>query len=440
MEKRLEEQRNNGIELGRRIYSKEWIRPYESIWSIIQNIKLVNAVCDKDLASVLSWTATIKEFYVQELATYSQTHIDVEKIKCVLQIPDYHFTPLDRILIQSNQSDIIRNHVRICPICTGKYGYHSYFHQLSWNDKCPWHGCKLEETNVFYGLLNKGDYCFGLKANQLPSEVPLPSMRENISLEKLNFNLEETKQMVVLKDQFFVMKLESDWRDNGNRKCIYRAGESVKDRYLNILMYETDGLPDKDTYLDYIFENSKNGLLDRRNICYPYNSNYFTYCYLQRLLLQHKGERTVSDVQLENIFSFYKEEATDDYYALLMFAINMTRASSTANAFSPDYYLHFNSSNYFRRIADTEWIRKLYDMINDSVYIKSNINNFYDKNYFEACLIYEVQRMFLDSIWKQYLANLNSGISYADLSSKLIYPAYIMEEDRSGSWYITEII
>lgn len=380
LENILEEQTDNGFDFGRRIYSKAWIRPFESIWSIIQNIKLVNTICDKDLASTLSWNANVKEHYVQDLATYSQTHVNTKKIIEILHIPENQFHPMDQIVISNNQNDIIRNNVRICPVCMKKYGYHSYYHQLSWIDKCPWHDCKLEDTEVFYGIMNKSDYCFGLKANQLPAEVPLPCMRENILLNEIDLNLHTIKQVIVLKDQYSEMKLVSDWRNSNSRKRIYQAGESIKNLYLNILVSETNSNPNKDVILAQIIKKSKDGLLDKQNVSYVYDSNYFTFSYLQRLLLQYKDKRTISDIQLEDIFEFYEEEATDAYHALLMFAINLTKSSNVADAFRSAYYLHPNSCDYSKNLAYSKYIRQSYCLFNNSLNSHSDIDNFYDSN------------------------------------------------------------
>lgn len=435
MEKRLEIQKNSGIDLGVRIYSKEWIRPYESIWGIIQNIKLVNTISDKDIASILEWNATIKEFYVQELAVYSQTHINVDIIKQRLRIPENHFYPLDNIMISNHQNDIIRNNVYICPICMKKYGYHSYYHQLSWIDRCPWHDCPLEETDIFYGLTNMANYCFGLKADELPSDVPLPCMSEKLTLNDIDVGLHDLKQIIIVKKNNSDLRLCSDWQKSSSRKLVFSAEDNIVDKYINILKAEENSKDETDRYLERILNNKENIYLERTMLSYTYNTNYTTHCYIHNIVKQFKGNKTMHELKKEEVISNCKKEAVDVYLAALFFAINITRTSNMYNALSQRYYRHYYSTDYSVHIRGVKWIELLYADVN----LMTEIKSAFITSCFDMCISYEIQKMFFNTIWNQYISKLNTGITYAELSSDLDYPSYIIEEDNRGDWYVTEI-
>lgn len=434
----VEKQKANGIFFEYSLYSERWIRPYESLWSIIQSIKHVNTISDKEICRMFGTTGNIQSHYEQPFIMYFKVHININKIMQLLHIPKSHFAPLNDISIRHSAKDIICSNVRYCPVCMKEYGYHSYYHQVLLIEQCPWHGCRLEETKLFYGLQNRNQYCYGLDQSELPSTVPLPCLRKTFSPQPVEI-LQNVSQIVLIKENS-TEKLEL--YNIGNKdilpKIIFKHDESPLKRYMEILNGLEEGLNEKTPQLQRLFiKNINTPEYLNTEILYYYDIRYYTYCFLHQLIQKSKGDRSQDDILNEDIFRFYRKRAEEPLYAAMMFAVNIAATDNVFDALSRKFYLSPNSGSYRINILHTSWIR--YEPY-DSYYLQvSNRIKTDDRQLFYLCMSYEIIWRFLNHIWEQYLEMLNRNITYADMSKNLVYPSYMVVETAEEDWYIVEL-
>lgn len=232
------------------------------------------------------------------------------------------------------------------------------------------------------------------------------------------------------------LRLSGDWQKNASRKLVFSAEDDIVDKYFNILKAEENSKDETDRYLEHILNNKENIYLERTGLSYTYNINYITHCYIHNIVKRFNGNKTMLELKNEDVISNCKKVAVDIYLAALFFAINITRTSNMHNALSQRYYRHYYSSDYSVHIRGVKCIELIYEDVN----LITEIRSAYLASCFETCISYEIQKMFFDTIWNQYMSKLNTGITYAELSSDLDYPSYIIEEDNRGDWYVTEII
>lgn len=123
-------------------WRNEWVRPYESIWSIIENIKIANSISGTDLLLYLDPRYVIgqrnRNIHKLSEATY-------RKLK---ELINFDFSAI--LTNMQNLSKFERNnplhyfHTNLCYCKTCiQYNYHSYLHQHKLVDECPFHLTKL---------------------------------------------------------------------------------------------------------------------------------------------------------------------------------------------------------------------------------------------------------------------------------------------------------
>lgn len=136
-------------------WRKEWILPYESLWGITEKFKYLNSLsnlkCKNFSYKNAPRTYEPKEDYEayifcdgirynsSELAEF--LHIDYKA----------HFSLLN-IFKENALRTFLVEHLRICPQCM-RYGYHSYLHQVIFEDNCFLHREEtLIDTDIPYSV------------------------------------------------------------------------------------------------------------------------------------------------------------------------------------------------------------------------------------------------------------------------------------------------
>lgn len=125
------------------VWNKKWIRPFESLWSIINNYKKVNVINEHSVAlKSLGFhiNPIVKSTYVPKYGIYcnlSQTKNDIDNIIFNL-VPDWYIEQIQIWTMKQGVSCFISEMIRYCPKCM-ENGYHSILHQLKGIRRCPFH-------------------------------------------------------------------------------------------------------------------------------------------------------------------------------------------------------------------------------------------------------------------------------------------------------------
>lgn len=119
------------------VWRGEWKRPYESIWSIIENIKIANSINGSDL---LIHIANTRGRHVNKLSEEAYT-----KLK---ELTNIDFTEINQSMLKlsrlerNNPLHYFHTHLCYCVKCI-QYNYHSYLHQYKLIIVCPFHLIEL---------------------------------------------------------------------------------------------------------------------------------------------------------------------------------------------------------------------------------------------------------------------------------------------------------
>ena len=134
-------------------WRRDFTLPYESLWGIIEKFRYFNALGNLNCKNIPirykpgNYTEINSTGYIY----YYNVLYDTQEL-CNFFKVNYsnHFKPLEK-LMGNNLSQIFYSKVHICPKCI-RYGYHSYFHQLNFeNGYCFKHTTeKLIETKTPY--------------------------------------------------------------------------------------------------------------------------------------------------------------------------------------------------------------------------------------------------------------------------------------------------
>ena len=125
------------------VWDKSWVRPFESLWSIINNYKAVNVI--KEHATALKAlgfriTGTVTTKYLSDYGIFcnlSQAQNDIDDIISRF-VPVWYIAQVREWASKPGISFFLSEMIHYCPECM-KNGYHSIFHQLKGLEKCPFH-------------------------------------------------------------------------------------------------------------------------------------------------------------------------------------------------------------------------------------------------------------------------------------------------------------
>lgn len=126
-------------------WRKEWIREYESPWSILEKFKYANAITNKDIYSILGKTKDngdlIKSQSKAHKSYITLDGFDENRVINTLgvNIKQMNSSNLINILNMFFKNGSIKKYVQpflnICPFCIKK-GYHSIWHQIIFFNEC----------------------------------------------------------------------------------------------------------------------------------------------------------------------------------------------------------------------------------------------------------------------------------------------------------------
>lgn len=293
-------------------WKKTFICPYESLWGIIEKFKYLNAMDSINCKGFM-----LKHMQSYNIVANNQLRIYNYGVKYknddlldFLQISsETHFEVLKKF-IWNDLNEYMDRKVRICPICIAK-GYHSYIHQLFWEDTCFLHpDKKLMETNT--------DYIFEYSSNdQFRKDTVITTYIEP-AMDILQYLLEQKNNIPCTK---------GIWGDDVVHLGII---------YMNTLLSNNNALFNVKTCLKSIFHNSKlfggavvwnmtkteaskqwtkYGYYDESEKYGSDQTRWFSdYCYLYAKKLVDTCDKTLFDDTLRNFYSSVSAAAIRNYY------------------------------------------------------------------------------------------------------------------------------
>jgi hypothetical protein len=127
------------------VWRMEWRRRYESIWSLIEKIKIVNIINGNELLQ------SIKPGHGPGNRTRNVNKLSDEACMILKELTNIDFKEIIRCMEKMFQVNFLRDplhiyhtHLRYCRTCV-QHNYHSYLHQYKLIETCPFHLEKFEE-------------------------------------------------------------------------------------------------------------------------------------------------------------------------------------------------------------------------------------------------------------------------------------------------------
>lgn len=174
------------IKMGSVIWKPEWVRPYESLWSIMNNLVSINYVKPGFLLSFFKRNDINENKYADysNFITYQfkRNHFPFEFL------PEYYLKSIEVFQIYDviSADYFFDNCIKVCPLCM-KEGYHSYLHQLKRRQTCPFHKKeKLIEVREYKKDRNTDYFAMYKLAETAFMDLPLPCFRKEIQQIKKN--------------------------------------------------------------------------------------------------------------------------------------------------------------------------------------------------------------------------------------------------------------
>lgn len=128
------------------VWREEWRRPYESIWSIIEKIKIANIIYGNELLQCID-----PEYSKGNKRVRNVNKLSAETCRKLEVLTGIDFNlitiSMEKLLKYNLLHDpmhIYHTHLRFCKTCV-QYNYHSYLHQYKLIDLCPFHSEKFQE-------------------------------------------------------------------------------------------------------------------------------------------------------------------------------------------------------------------------------------------------------------------------------------------------------
>lgn len=161
----------NGLHDGRYLWRKEWVRPHESMYSILKNFCTVNVLNSREAFKALLPDFPSDTFYYQYPVFFEQNQLCYIRAKWTFPaseflmklVPEWYVAELNqfpKIVYQGETyyGEKKRNgeigfykKLRVCPLCM-KENYHSYYHNIIGVEKCFIHDVPLETKECLYNL------------------------------------------------------------------------------------------------------------------------------------------------------------------------------------------------------------------------------------------------------------------------------------------------
>lgn len=172
-------------------WRRDWVVPYESLWSLLHKFAALNWVYMRDVKQLFRKTSTVDRWQRYGLGKWNLHTLwdfDAEKIRTALKLsPEDLNQSLTISLISSLEIRWLTPEMalRFCPECINR-GYHSVFHQLYALSECPIHGITLTEKchrcggKIPYKLNDQGKSPYSCPVCQRRLWVPFRRAGEDI--------------------------------------------------------------------------------------------------------------------------------------------------------------------------------------------------------------------------------------------------------------------
>lgn len=162
-------------------WRKVWVRPYESIFSVVMNFSRVNVL---DLHQALPKLCKVKVADKYDNLNVGYRRVDKNQMNIVeeLLLPEAYIHGLGNISVGEGAflSQFEKN-LKFCPVCMKENGYHSTIYQLMDLDYCPIHNVKLVVSDSTRYHPNEYVTYFPNSKGLSLSEIPLPTERREES-------------------------------------------------------------------------------------------------------------------------------------------------------------------------------------------------------------------------------------------------------------------
>lgn len=138
-------------------WRKEWVRPYESMFSILRNFCKVNVLNGRKALNLFEIRqAHNVSVFCSGLMMFSDSpiHIDCYQKLYESLLPDWYLEQtfiFRNSGIEEKESLQIRSRVSYCPECM-KENYHSLLHNIAGAKICPFHKTELIQTDLLYEI------------------------------------------------------------------------------------------------------------------------------------------------------------------------------------------------------------------------------------------------------------------------------------------------
>ena len=135
------------------MWRKEWVRPYESIFSILRNFCKVNALDGNDVLRLFGLHQSNTGHYNNSLICISDIWLGYEAIKPLLDVilPDDYYNHVKAFATDCEALNTVLTDFQFayCPECM-KENYHSVLHNITNMKCCPFHKVPLIHTDISY--------------------------------------------------------------------------------------------------------------------------------------------------------------------------------------------------------------------------------------------------------------------------------------------------
>ena len=420
-----EESFHDGLNLRQYVWKKEWVRPYESTYSVVLNFCRVNVCNGKKAINIL------KQKYqkIQDINNKIPLRTKRKKNKGKFRdsiydqlMPHWYWDQSDTFNSIFNGQQILNTEVYYCPECM-KAGYHSYLHQIVNVKKCLFHNTDLIcEKMTDYSSIKSIVYEYDMTSVNNARDLVHPELRENVNLifPALGFNKSHEKMIhfVSMCDEFysivrsnihaprkFLINKEYDWH-------IHVKHDITSVEELICELINNEDLPGAIREYGQPFQPDGYFI----PTMYYILIHYYLYCKSMNFVKEEsKHDYSLRKVELEDVL-YENDKVRLKYSFLWMIKDSMY----TETILSTDWvYLGGSIDNQCRRKI-SNGIR-----LQDLEIWGLNMKNFYVNNILVSINI--IDDMF-DQLWKQYveLSKRPCGVSVNYGWKELIIPEYFI--------------
>ena len=406
------------------VWKKEWIRSHESLWGILQRYKLVNVMNDAQMMRSLGMANGQVVNFQPEECCYIKGNCK-SRVKDFLGISSRHFAAMGMFqgMSADQASCFIEQNLKYCPVCLSRYGFHSYYHQLTGIEECPWHPEEklITDKTRSYIIASGKSYAYGYKAFSkmdllspcLTEELPFPE-----NLPDLPYNM-----ACISAPQEYISKMKVPaFREISEFNLIARSGEDLKLKYSKMLETISGKLnrtaEEKELAKQYMPDN-----LDTETDFY----NLILFLLVQKKLACYNKEEIQQGIAYVN--GSNQKDANPDIVRLIQFAQNIFHCKDTQTIFQRKIFSqHTIAKKDYVLGAETIYAEYTFDF-------QISFYRMYRKamNYIGACLLEKTFGLLLNKY--DMLQSEKQIVS-------LKYPCFLVAEKSDGKigFYLFEAL